>query len=214
MKLRISEIHLQQQIHDSDKERLKNDHWVLYNPDMTLLWSQSQKWNVFIFGWKTLFLSKIIQFFVIWQVKFLKFIVFISLVLNLMLPYSTYIYPAVFTYKTCQNIFLFCLENGLFYIKVYFGKCMFCCSIDIRALLYYENDVHIVNISNGNSINYVLWYHIKYWHTLKEGQLTLDRSPEFMFKTFNLYVSIKNWPCSGEPFVEPFLSQELYLEHI
>ena len=114
MKLRISEIHSQQQIHDSDKERLKNDRWVLYNPDLTLLWSQSQKWNVFIFGWKTIFLQKIIQFFVIWQVKFLKFIVFIYLVLNLMLPYSTYIYRVVFTYKTCQNIILFCLENGLF----------------------------------------------------------------------------------------------------
>ena len=30
---------------------------------------------------------------------------------------------------------------------------MFCFFIDIRALSYYENDVHIVNISNGNSIN-------------------------------------------------------------
>ena len=87
-----------------------------------------------------------------------------------MLPYSTYLYPVVFTYETCQNIFLFCLENGLFYIQVYFGKCMYCCSIDIRAMLYYENDLHIVNISNRNSIYYVLWYHIKYWHTLKEGK--------------------------------------------
>ena len=31
--------------------------------------------------------------------------------LNLMLRYSTYIYPVVFTYKTCENIFLVCLEN-------------------------------------------------------------------------------------------------------
>ena len=31
-------------------------------------------------------------FFVIWQVKFLKFIVFISLILNVMLHYSTYMY--------------------------------------------------------------------------------------------------------------------------
>ena len=88
--------------------------------------------------------------------KVFKIYSFIYLVLNLMLLYSTYIYPVVFTYKTCQNIFLFCLENGLFYIQVYFGKCMFCCSIDIRALLYHENDVHVVNISNGNSIYYVL----------------------------------------------------------
>ena len=49
--------------------------------------------------------------FVIGQVKFLEFIVFIYLVLNLMLHYSTYISPVVFTYKTCQNIFFFCLEN-------------------------------------------------------------------------------------------------------
>ena len=73
-----------------------------------------------------------------------------------MLHYSTNIYPVVFTYKTCQNIFFFGLENGHFYIQVYFEKCMFCYFIDIRALSYYENDVHIVNISNGNSIYYVL----------------------------------------------------------
>ena len=57
------------------------------------------------------FYKKIIKIFLIGQVKFLKFIVFIYLVLNLMLRYSTYIYPVVLTYKTCQNIFLFCLEN-------------------------------------------------------------------------------------------------------
>ena len=101
VKLRISEIHLQQQIHDTGEERLKNDYWVLYNPDLTLLWSQSHKWNVYIFGWKSVFLWKIIQFFVIRQVKFLKFIVFIYLILNLMLPYSTYIYHVVFNCKTC-----------------------------------------------------------------------------------------------------------------
>ena len=54
---------------------------------------------------------KIIQFFVIGQVQFLKFIVFIYLVLNLMLYYLTNISPVVFTYKTCENIFFFCLEN-------------------------------------------------------------------------------------------------------
>ena len=102
------------------------------------------------------FYKKIIHFFVIRQVKFLKFIAFIYLVLNLMLHYSTYIYPVVFTYKTCQNIFFFCLENCLFYIQVYFGKCMFCYFIDIRAFSYYENVVHIVNISNGNRIYHVL----------------------------------------------------------
>ena len=110
-----------------------------------------------IYFWvKISFLIKKIQFFVIGQVKFLKGIVFIYLVLNLILHYSTYIYPVVFTYKICQNIFFFCLKNRHFYIQVYFGKCMFCSFIDIRALQYYENDVHIVNISNGNSIYYVL----------------------------------------------------------
>ena len=43
--------------------------------------------------------------------KVFKFKDFIYLVLNLMLRYSTYIYPVVFTYKSCQNIFIFCLEN-------------------------------------------------------------------------------------------------------
>ena len=57
----------------------------------------------------SVFIKKIIQIFVIGQVKFLKFIVFIYLVLNLMLRYSTYVYLVAFTYKTSQNIFIFCL---------------------------------------------------------------------------------------------------------
>ena len=36
---------------------------------------------------------------------------FYYLVLNLMLRYPTNIYHVVFTNKTCQNVFLFCLEN-------------------------------------------------------------------------------------------------------
>ena len=28
------------------------------------------------------------------------------------------------------------------YVQVYFGKCMFCYFMNIRALSYYENDVH------------------------------------------------------------------------
>ena len=67
---------------------------------------------------------------------------------------------------------------------------MFCNFIDIGALSYYENDVHIVNMPNRNSIYHVLWYHIKHWHTLKEVQVILDRLPEYFFKTSNLYVSI------------------------
>ena len=69
---------------------------------------------------------------------------------------------------------------------------MFCCFIDMGTLSYYENDAHIVNMPNGNSIHHVLWYNIKHCHTLKEGQVTLDRSPECLFKTSYLYVSIKN----------------------
>ena len=64
--------------------------------------------------------KKIIHFFVIGQVKFLKFIVFICLVLNLMLPYSTHIYPVVFTFKTCQNIFIFLPRKLIFlYLGVF-----------------------------------------------------------------------------------------------
>ena len=33
---------------------------------------------------------------------------------------------------------------------------MFCYFIDTRVLSYYENDVHIVNISNGSGIYHVL----------------------------------------------------------
>ena len=43
VKLRVSEIHLQQQIHDTGKKRLKHYYRVLYNPDLTLLRSQRQK---------------------------------------------------------------------------------------------------------------------------------------------------------------------------
>ena len=102
------------------------------------------------------FYKKNYPFFCNRTFKVFKIYSFIYLVLNLMLHYSTYIYPVVFTYKTCQNILFFGLENGHFHIQVYFGKCMFCYFIDIRALSYYENDVHIVNISNGNSIYHVL----------------------------------------------------------
>ena len=44
--------------------------------------------------------------------------------------------------------------------------------------------------------------------------MTLDRSPEFLFKTHNLYVSIKTYHAPGEPLVGPFLSPELYLGQI
>ena len=127
------------------------------------------------------FYKKIIHFFVIWHVKFLKFIVFSYLDLNLMLYYSTYYILSCLLIKPAKIFSCFASKTDI-YIQVYFGKCIFCKFIDIRALSYYENDVHIVNISNRNSIYHVLWYHIKYWHPLKEGQVTLDRSPQFFLK--------------------------------
>ena len=91
---------------------------------------------------------------------------------------------------------------------------MFCYFIDIRAFSYYENDVHIVNISNGKSIYHVFCDIISSIDTPKEDQVTLDRSPEFLFKTSNLYVSIKTSKAPGELLVGPFFSTELYLEKI
>ena len=44
------EIHLQQQIHDISKERLKNDYWVLYNSTLILI-SQNQNCNALSFGY-------------------------------------------------------------------------------------------------------------------------------------------------------------------
>ena len=44
--------------------------------------------------------------------------------------------------------------------------------------------------------------------------MTLDRSPEFWFKTSNLYVSFITDQAPGEPLVGPFLSPELNLEQI
>ena len=74
---------------------------------------------MFLFlGENQYFYKKIIQIFVIGQIKFLKFIVFIYLVLNLMLHYSTYAYSVVFTYKTFQTIlkFLFFLPQKLTFL--------------------------------------------------------------------------------------------------
>ena len=44
--------------------------------------------------------------------------------------------------------------------------------------------------------------------------MTLDRSPEVLFKTSNLYVSIKTDHALDEPLAGPFLSPELLLEQI
>ena len=61
--------------------------------------SKSEMKCLYIWVKISIFIKKI-QYSVIGQVKFLKVIVFIYLVLNLMLRYSTYIYPVAFTYKT------------------------------------------------------------------------------------------------------------------
>ena len=74
------------------------------------------------------FYNKKIHFFVIGQVKFLKFIVFVYLVLNLMLHYSTYIYPVVFTYKTCQNIFFLASKTDIFIFRYILGNACFAIS--------------------------------------------------------------------------------------
>ena len=74
------------------------------------------------------FYKKIIQIFVIRQVKFLKFIVFIYLVLNLMLCYSTYIYLVVFTYKTCQIFSYFASKTDIFIFRYILGNACFAVS--------------------------------------------------------------------------------------
>ena len=81
------------------------------------------------------FYKKIIQFFVIGQVKFLKFIVFIYLVLNLMLRYSTYDIlscllmkpPKIFSYFASKtDIFIFRYQMETAFIMF----CGFISSID------------------------------------------------------------------------------------
>ena len=48
--------------------------------------------------------------------------------------------------------FFFASKTDIFMFRYIFWKCLFCYFIDNRALSYYKNDVHIVNISNGNII--------------------------------------------------------------
>ena len=75
------------------------------------------------------FYKKIIKSFEIRQVKFLKILVFIYIVLNLMLQYSTYIYLAVFTYKICQNIFFFfASKTDIFIFRYILGNACFAIS--------------------------------------------------------------------------------------
>ena len=44
--------------------------------------------------------------------------------------------------------------------------------------------------------------------------MTLDRSPEVLFKTSNLYVSNETDHALDEPLAGPFLAPELILEQI
>ena len=85
---------------------------------MSLFWGENQY-----------FYKKITQIFVIGQIKFLKFRVFIHLNLNLMLYYSTYIYPVVFTYKTCPNIsFFFASKTDISIFRYILGNACFAVS--------------------------------------------------------------------------------------
>ena len=87
--------------------------------------SKSEMKCLYFWVKKKYFYKKIINFFVIRQEKFLKFIVFIYLVLNLMLHYSTYIYPVVFTYKTCKIFSFFASKTDICIFRYIFGNVCF-----------------------------------------------------------------------------------------
>ena len=74
------------------------------------------------------FYKKKIHFFVIRQLKFLKFIVFIYRVLNLMLHYSTYIYPVVFTLKPAKIFSFLALKTDIFIFRYILGNACFAIS--------------------------------------------------------------------------------------
>ena len=59
------------------------------------------------FGCKTVFFIKIIHFFFIQTGKVFKIYSFYLSCFKFDAALFTYIYPVVFTYKTCQNIFFF-----------------------------------------------------------------------------------------------------------
>ena len=126
VKLRTSEIHLQQQIHDTSKDWLKNDYSVLYKSTLILLWCQNRNFDVLNFGWKSLFLTNLNTNF--WDLadKVLKSRAIIELVSNLMLNYSTYIYLCIVYLKNPPKYFRFYLKIRHFYIQIYFVKCMYC----------------------------------------------------------------------------------------
>ena len=159
--MRISEIHLQQQIHDNSKEWLK---MIIESYISPLRFYYGVKTGIlmsWILGENRFFVNLNTNFCNLAD-KVLKFRAVIELVSNLMLNYSTYIYLCrVNLKKKAPKYFRFDLKIWHFDIQVYFVKFMYCCYLYIWTLSYQENDVHIINISNGNSIYDVLWYHIK-----------------------------------------------------
>ena len=58
------------------------------------------------------------------------------------------------TYKTRQNIFVFCGEIRHSDTQVDFGKCVYCYYLYIWALPHKENDLHIVKIDNKRGPSY------------------------------------------------------------
>ena len=127
-----------------------------------------------------------------------------------MLHFLTYIDLVVYTFKTRQNIFVFCLRIQHFDILVYFGKCMYCyyLYIWVYAILWKWRAY------SKYSIYHVLLCHIKYWHTIKEGKVTLDRSPELCLKPLIYRYLLKTGHAPGDPLAVPFLTPEPYFVQI
>ena len=121
-----------------------------------------------------------------------------------MLHCSTYIYRVVLTYKTCQNIFFFLPRKLTFLYSGIFWE--------MHVLLFHRYQGDVIVWKWRTYSKHIKWKQhlscsvISYQvltHT-KRGPSDPARSPEFLFKTSNLYVSIKNWSCSGEPLVGSF----------
>ena len=70
--------------------------------------------------------------------------------------------------KTRQNSFLCLPQNPNFYIQVHLGKCIYCYCLYILALLYWLNDVHIINIQIKTAFS-MYFDIILYCHTITRG---------------------------------------------
>ena len=78
--------------------------------------------------------------------------VIIYLVSNSMLHFQpTYILSCILE-KTAKIVSFFASKSDILIARYILGKCMYCYYSYIYVLSYQENDVHIVNISNGDSI--------------------------------------------------------------